>query len=192
MSTDRRSDLADTGLRVIARDGLRGLTHRAVDAAAGLPLGSTSYYFRTREALVVACVDRLVVLDLAELAATGMADSHVPLLDLAAIGARLTWHWLHEDAHRHLARYELLLEARRRPQLREALVQAGEALRAGMTAMLAAQGVGDAERKARSLVACIDGMLFDQLVGAGSVRPLSYDDLLAWSTDLVRAVLRPE
>ena len=39
MSTDRQAALSDAGLRLVARDGLRGLTHRAVDAEAGVPLG---------------------------------------------------------------------------------------------------------------------------------------------------------
>ncbi len=189
MSTDRREALAEVGLRLIAREGLRGLTHRAIDADAGLPMGSTSYYFRTREALLTACVDRLVALDLAELAATGMTDRRMTRPELATLGAQLTWRWLHEDAHRHLARYELLLEARRRPQLRSALLRAGETLRDRMTALLAAQGAQDAERSARWLVACIDGMVFDQLVGAGSARPPSFDDLLVWSQQLITAIL---
>ena len=189
MSTDRRGAIADVGLAIVARDGLRGLTHRAVDAEAALPLGSTSYYFRTREALVTACVDRLVALDLQELAASGMTDRRMSVEELAALGAGLTWRWLHGDAHRHLARYELLLEARRRPLLRDSLTRAGDALRTAMAAGLAAQGVADAERRARWLVASIDGMVFDQLVGAGSRHPVSYDDLVAWSGALVAAVL---
>lgn len=50
----------------MAEAGLRGLTHRAVDGAAVLPAGSTSYYFRTRTALIAACYQRLAELDLAD------------------------------------------------------------------------------------------------------------------------------
>src|SRR5690606_1367402 len=39
--------------------GARALTHQAVDRSAGLPAGSTSYYFRTREALVDAVIERV-------------------------------------------------------------------------------------------------------------------------------------
>ena len=35
---DRRRALADAGLEVLADAGARGLTHRAVDRAAGVPL----------------------------------------------------------------------------------------------------------------------------------------------------------
>ncbi|MEH3033773.1 MAG: TetR family transcriptional regulator [Aeromicrobium erythreum] len=49
---ERRSRLADAGLQVLAEQGARGLTHRAVDVAAGLPLGTASNYFRSRDDLV--------------------------------------------------------------------------------------------------------------------------------------------
>ncbi|GAA2045375.1 TetR/AcrR family transcriptional regulator [Agromyces tropicus] len=62
---DRRTILADTALALVAADGLKALTHRAVDAAAGVPTGSTSNVFRTRRALVDAVVDRLEARDLA-------------------------------------------------------------------------------------------------------------------------------
>ena len=55
----RRAEIADTAITTLARDGMRGLTHRAVDRAAGLPEGSASYYFRTRQALLKATVERL-------------------------------------------------------------------------------------------------------------------------------------
>ena len=63
---DRRTAILDGALAVLAEQGMRGLTHRAVDAAAGLPPGSTSYYFRSRAALVAGCVQRLLERDLAE------------------------------------------------------------------------------------------------------------------------------
>ena len=39
---------------------MRRLTHRAVDAAADLPLGSTSNRFRTRDALLVGVLGRIL------------------------------------------------------------------------------------------------------------------------------------
>ena len=47
MEQDRRQLIARTALHVLATAGARGLTHRAVDTAAAVPAGSTSYYFRT-------------------------------------------------------------------------------------------------------------------------------------------------
>src|SRR3954471_10311302 len=43
--------LLTAALHVVAEQGLRGLTHRAVDREAGLPEGSCSAYLGTRQAL---------------------------------------------------------------------------------------------------------------------------------------------
>ena len=51
---ERRSALADAGIRVLADEGARGLTHRAVDAAAGTPRGTASNYFPSRDELIAA------------------------------------------------------------------------------------------------------------------------------------------
>lgn len=59
---DRRTLIADSAIEVVARDGVRALTHRAVDSEAGLPSGSTSYYCRTRAQLITLTVDRLISL----------------------------------------------------------------------------------------------------------------------------------
>lgn len=59
---DRRTLIADSAIEVVARDGVRALTHRAVDSEAGLPSGSTSYYCRTRAQLIMLTADRLVSL----------------------------------------------------------------------------------------------------------------------------------
>src|SRR5947208_1230709 len=54
-----RADLvADTALALLAERGMRGLTHRAIDEAAGLPQGSTSNLARTRQALLELAVRR--------------------------------------------------------------------------------------------------------------------------------------
>ena len=55
----RAERLADAGLAVLAAQGMRGLTHRAVDAEAGVPQGTCSNYFRTREELIVALGRRI-------------------------------------------------------------------------------------------------------------------------------------
>ena len=64
LGEDRQDAIADAAIHLVATRGLRGLTHRAVDAEAGLPPGSTSYYLRTRNALLTACVQRMLGRDL--------------------------------------------------------------------------------------------------------------------------------
>lgn len=52
----RRDRIARAALAVVARDGVEGLTHRAVASAADVPLGSTTYHFTSREELLGAAL----------------------------------------------------------------------------------------------------------------------------------------
>ncbi|MFC9288319.1 TetR/AcrR family transcriptional regulator [Streptomyces sp. NPDC057052] len=169
---DRRDLIADAAISTVADAGLRGLTHRAVDAAAGLPAGSTSYYFRTRSALIGACYLRLAELSVAD-ADRWEADHGRPDLDSAAGAlAALLHHWLTAARDRQLARFELSLEATRRPELRAALQTAGLAARSRAASLLAALGAPRPAPAADLLVAWVDGLLYDRLVGAlAATRP---------------------
>jgi DNA-binding transcriptional regulator YbjK len=185
----RRAEIADAAISTLAQDGMRGLTHRAVDRAAGLPEGSASYYFRTRQALLQATVERLAELDSADMAdSTG--SPALPGQDLdafAAAAAGLVESWLTTGRERQLARYELALEATRRPELRQALVATGAAIRALVAGQLATAGVREPSRRAADFVAFLDGLLFDQIAGA-STRELTSGDLRAAIRTLLTAV----
>ena len=51
-SEQRRRAIMRATLRVVAEGGLDRVTHRRVAAAAGVPLGSTTYYFASRDDLI--------------------------------------------------------------------------------------------------------------------------------------------
>ncbi len=51
-SEERRRQILETTLRLVAEGGVDSVTHRRVAAAAGVPLGSTTYYFESREHLL--------------------------------------------------------------------------------------------------------------------------------------------
>ncbi len=53
-----REQILDAAIDLLRSGGADAVTHRAVDAAAGLPAGSTSNYFRSRNALLEAAVER--------------------------------------------------------------------------------------------------------------------------------------
>ncbi|WP_406500614.1 TetR family transcriptional regulator C-terminal domain-containing protein [Streptomyces sp. NBC_01590] len=171
MTTERRAVLADAAIQVLAEEGMRGLTHRAVDRAADLPPGTTSAYFRTRQALLTALVRRLVAHDQAELQEAG-ERAPVPrdageLTDGLAgfVERRLTG----EGRQRSLARYACAVESVRHLELREILLPRENAARDAVRAFLRAQGVADAEGRTLTLLACVDGLVFDRLVGGGGV-----------------------
>ncbi|MFF0259584.1 TetR/AcrR family transcriptional regulator [Streptomyces microflavus] len=184
---DRRDLIADAAISTVASAGLRGLTHRAVDTAAGLPAGSTSYYFRTRSALISACYLRLAALSVADVD-RWQAEHGDPDPDSAAEAlAALLHHWLTAARDRQLARFELSLEATRRPELRADLETAGLAARSRATTLLASLGAPRPEQAAELLVAWTDGLLYDRLAGAPAASRPAPD--VAELTSVVRRML---
>ncbi|WP_344960647.1 TetR/AcrR family transcriptional regulator [Streptomyces thioluteus] len=185
-TTARRRQLADAAIATLAREGMRGLTHRAVDRTAGLPEGTCSYYFRTRQALLRATVERLVEVDTADLAErpAALGRSSDPA-EVAEAVAEVVRHWATSEGERTKARYELMLEAGRRPELRAALDKAREHYHRLAETTLAAAGAADPAAQAQVLIACMDGLMFRHLTGADPLSgpPERLGDAL---TDLLR------
>ncbi|MFE3637114.1 TetR/AcrR family transcriptional regulator [Streptomyces cellostaticus] len=181
MASDRRTLLADSAIDVLADEGIRGLTHRAVDRRAALPTGTTSAYFRTRAALLTALVTRLVHLDQEELRTT--AEGLPPLRtaeELVTGMALLARQRLAgEGRRRSLARYACAVESVRDPELREILVPRENAGREAVRSFLAARGVTDVESRTHTLLTCIDGLVFDRLVSGGEVGREALEGLVA-------------
>ncbi|ADG73227.1 transcriptional regulator, TetR family [Cellulomonas flavigena DSM 20109] len=189
MGSDRRRLVARHALAVLAEHGARGLTHRAVDQAAGLPPGSTSYYHRTRAALLDACVDDLVRQDEAEIAAMAPLLQAADEEQLAGVLADVLHRWATTDRTRHLGRYELFLESRRHPDLAESLHRGGLAVREAVAHVLAGLGAPEPHRRATWLVAAIEGALFERIAGYLSSVPVDRDELLDLARWLVRSAL---
>jgi DNA-binding transcriptional regulator YbjK len=188
---ERRRHIARSALHVLATAGARGLTHRAVDAAAGVPGGSTSYYFRTRAALLSACLDDLVEQDMAELEAMEPLLAASSAEVLAQAMADQVLRWLTTGRERHLARYELTLESVRRPDVAEVLQAGGRAIRLRVADVLAGLGAPDSRARADWLVACLDGIVFDRLVGASRDAVVSREELEVVTLRLAALALAP-
>ena len=161
--TERIAALADAAIHLVATKGMRGLTHRAVDAQAGLPEGSTSAYFRTRKALIEGMVRRVAELE--------QFDIQLDPADLVGSITRILENWLTTGRERTLARYACMLEATHHTELRD-ILQYGVAPRSQAVRLAEALGSVDPERDGGHLVAYLEGLLFYYLVGAGSVQPV--------------------
>ncbi|MGH8967436.1 MAG: TetR/AcrR family transcriptional regulator [Actinomycetes bacterium] len=179
MPRDRRASIADAAISTLASSGSRGLTHRAVDRSAGLPLGSTSYYFRTRADLLKAAVDRLAELDSAALE-LARGDS------LADDLARVVGHLLTSERDRLLARYELALESVRRPELRQLMNAGTRRVRDVIAERLRERQSADADSLADDVLALIDGLLLAELT-ARHGGPRSRADFESSLTRLLRS-----
>ncbi len=238
----RTRQIGDAAIAVLADQGARGLTHRAVDQAAGLPPGTTSNYARTRAALLTLTLARIDELDTAEATSgadvvdvtndadvvTGASGVSGTVLDgavpddavpdgagvdwavpdgarpdgagpdgarvdgagvdragmadaLADVLATLLDRWITDPGARRrvLARFELALEATRRPELRAAYDEMGRAIRVQVVRLLAAAGSAHPERDAWRLIASVEGTAFYALAGAGGAAAPSRDELRA-------------
>ncbi|MGW1627723.1 TetR/AcrR family transcriptional regulator [Streptomyces anthocyanicus] len=157
--------VADAALTLLADRGMRGLTHRAVDETAGLPQGSTSNVARTRQALLELAVRRLADREARVLALHEMPDPRAGLDALVDALALATHRALTRNRALTLARYELALEATRRPELRAHFDAAGALFREQLGALVTAMGSADPARHVLTLVAWADGLMFSCVAG---------------------------
>ncbi|MFF5208620.1 TetR/AcrR family transcriptional regulator [Streptosporangium sp. NPDC000396] len=191
MKSKRAEIIAETAITLLAERGMRGLTHRAVDEVAGLPPGSTSNLARTRSALLALALERLTELEVTifgPILDMAKDTSKTDALDTAAeMTARVLWVQLTVDRRRTIARYELALEATRRPELRKIYDEVGVRFRDPTVALLSAVGSPDPVRHGRQIVAFSEGVMFDAIVGAGAEPTL--DDLRLGARELLRGML---
>jgi DNA-binding transcriptional regulator YbjK len=160
---ERRRLLADAGLRVLAESGARGLTHRAVDTEAGVPSGTASNYFRSRDALLGALGERIFERFAPDPAVVERLAGRPPGRELFIDYLRYILE--RTTAHPELTRalIELRLEAARRPGLAEIL---GTTLRTGYredVAFHATTGLPGGPLEIALLHYAMDGLLLDML-----------------------------
>ena len=113
---DRRARIARAAIDIVAERGVDGLTHRAVATTAGVPLGSTTYHFRTLDdllevALHLAAQDNVERLQRWERSVPQDADFAVAL-------AELVTGYLRQEARHNVVEHDLYVAALHRPQLR--------------------------------------------------------------------------
>ncbi len=111
--------MCDAAIQLLADEGAKGLSHPKVDRYAGVPNGSTSFYFRTRSALLRATAERVAELDLVDLTAVaeGVEDFSASSPSRLASMVMMTAH--EPRRSRAKARFELMLAATRDRELSE-------------------------------------------------------------------------
>jgi DNA-binding transcriptional regulator YbjK len=111
---ERRAALLDAAIEVLAGDGARGLTFRAVDQRAGTPVGTASNYFASREDLLMGVCGRITTRVLPEAGDTVVRERTTGQVVefVRGIVRRVS-----ADRAGYLAMLELRLEATRRPEL---------------------------------------------------------------------------
>ncbi|GLY67564.1 TetR/AcrR family transcriptional regulator [Amycolatopsis taiwanensis] len=178
----RRTTLVDAAIDVLARDGARGLTFRAVDAEAGVPKGTASNYFANRDDLLNQAAARIhlrVAVDPAE----GTERDPAALLTQFM---HLLLHRISDDRAGWLALLELRLEATRRPELRDTLTKTlRDNLNANVEGRRAGNLPGD-DLTTVLLYYAMTGLILEHLTLPGVLDDVDLDALVA---DFVRRSL---
>ncbi|MFO7959943.1 MAG: TetR/AcrR family transcriptional regulator [Nitriliruptoraceae bacterium] len=192
---ERREQLLDAAVEVIAEEGLNRATTRAITDRAGLALGAFHYVFASKDELLEAVIHRVVHdidASMAETASALTAGAEVPLDGESLVIERLrgflqqAWPYFERSRSLQLAQYELALHALRDPAKHHLAVQQYEALVSRVSGML--RGLADtlddeaSDDLARFVVATIDGLLLQWLVeqdhDAAEIRLGHYLDVL--------------
>jgi TetR/AcrR family transcriptional regulator, regulator of biofilm formation and stress response len=154
----RREQILEAALRIIGRAGRQAVTHRAVAEEAGVPLGSTTYYFDSRDDLLGQALEYVAASEVERYGKRGeelravtspreLADKLIDELVAAA-----------EDRIAYIAEYEIWLEAGRRPELREAAQNWCDAEQRSVAVAMESLGSSDPQADASLVVAAIDGL----------------------------------
>ncbi|WP_280339379.1 TetR/AcrR family transcriptional regulator, partial [Nocardia neocaledoniensis] len=175
MSTDRRALIVAGAIELIATRGIRALTHRALDAHLALPLGSTSYYFRTRQALIEAVADGITARSAADFTTMsgGGALPDTPAVRRPELAAAIAT-WLDQLLTRRrselIARHALIIEVLSEPDLHARLAGSLFSLDRA-TDLFIALGVTAPQETAADFLALLEGLIFDRVAGARARAP---------------------
>jgi TetR/AcrR family transcriptional regulator, regulator of biofilm formation and stress response len=151
-----RDALLRATVHVVAREGLRGLTYRAVAEEAGVANTLVAHHFGTRDALLQAALEwaaeQSIGVSLLEPATGRLEDFAAGLADLVA-----------EDADMQAFQYELALEGRRRPELRPAVERMYASYVEATRRELMRMGLDEpTDDLARAVFALLDGIVLQQ------------------------------
>ncbi|MFI1682783.1 TetR/AcrR family transcriptional regulator [Streptomyces sp. NPDC020607] len=181
----RRAALVDGAIEVLAREGARGLTFRAVDTEAGVPTGTASNYFGNRDDLLTQAGARVyerLTPEPAEVerqrAAKPDKETYVQLMRevVGRVSGFRTG---------YLALLELRLEATRRPELRAVLT---ERVRADLAANLSyheASGLPGDATAVKLLYLAFNWLIVEQLTLPDVLSDAERDALVAAAVERI-------
>jgi DNA-binding transcriptional regulator YbjK len=163
---ERRTQLLDAAIDILADTGVGGLTHRLVDERAGLPSGTTSNYFRTRLALLEATTNHVAEQHWQRVALMqALVGQSVDTETVKALMARMISGLGptgdDEQMRRgNIARMALFLEGTRRPELLPALGQIQAAALKSARLILEAAGFAPTDEQMGELARLLNGIAF--------------------------------
>ncbi|MEU5522957.1 TetR family transcriptional regulator [Streptomyces sp. NPDC047860] len=183
----RRAALVDAAIEVLARDGARGLTFRAVDTEAAVPVGTASNYFASRDELLTQAGARVYERlqpeeELIARQRAGGRDREAYAVLMREVVGRVA-------AFRtgYLALLELRLEATRRPELRTVLTERVRADVAANVRYHEESGLPGDATAVKLLYLAFNWLIVEQLTLPEVFSPAERDRLVAAAVDRIVA-----
>lgn len=175
---ERREELLDAAIELLADEGLARTTTRAITERAGVALGAFHYAFRSKDELLQAVSDRVSNHLAVVLADGGQGHADVPSATVGMLEG--LWDAIERAPLLHLAFQELVINALREPGLRDTAGRAHERACATIDGILRdlpdAPGASDRDDLARYLLGTVEGLSLQALVhddGAAARRRLA-------------------
>ena len=143
--------------RIVARDGLDGVTFRSVATEAGVTHGLASYHFGNRETMIIEALTWAV----RESIQRGrLGEDTATLGEFAADVPAL----MADEPQEAVFQFHLALEGQRRPELLAQVQATYDDYVSEVRATLTRLGLADDEPLARLVFAAIDGLSIQQLI----------------------------
>ncbi|HYH52466.1 MAG TPA: TetR family transcriptional regulator [Acidimicrobiia bacterium] len=162
-SRRRREALLRAAIQLLGETGAKSVTHRAVAERAGVPLASTTYYFRSGQELVEEALKLHVAERVAELRAMAAMALQAGGASATDIAERLAQFLVAAPTPILVAQYQMYLEAGRNPALQPAVAEALSAFEGLAASVLNALGARDPQSAAEAFVALLDGFALHRL-----------------------------
>jgi DNA-binding transcriptional regulator YbjK len=203
-SEQRRQQILDAAMRILIRDGVRAVRHRAVAAEAQVPLSATTYYFKDIDDLLTDAFAQYVERSAAYMAKLwtntetllremvarndGSADARARLADeIARMTLDYVRHQLLTRRDQLIAEHAFRLEALINPRLAPLVSAHQQILLQGSAQFLEVMGSAQPQVDAQVLTGIIGRMEYQGLLEGP--RPHADDEMLAILTRQMHLVL---
>mgnify|MGYP001045942002 CR=1 FL=1 len=193
-SEQRRQAILDAALRIIVREGVRAVRHRAVAAEADVPLSATTYYFKDINDLITDTFALFVERSAADMAAfwdstevllrervskvDGSVEARRELADyIAAMAVEYVRQQVQERPAHLLAERAFQQEALLNPRLHDLVRSHRQILQQGATHFFEVLGSKQPEQDAKVMTGIVERMEYQGLIDG--VEHLDGVDMLA-------------
>lgn len=112
--TDRRTEILEAAIRVLARDGLAQASTRRLAAEAGINQATLLYHVGSKDELLLAVL-REMMRQTREIAVAAATERPLPLREAIANSVRAFWRHVETTPEHQVMQYELTLYALRNP-----------------------------------------------------------------------------